>query len=158
MRSVMSSFTLSALFARHRPVAAVLAGLTVLVAACALLVGPAAGDAHAAKQRSWNRLASCESGGNWHINTGNGYYGGLQFSRSTWNGYHGRHFARRADKARRIEQIAVAERVLRSQGWGAWPACSAKLDLGAEERRQKWRVGRWSHGKGHHKGSGGHHG
>jgi len=143
--------------ARTTALTVVLAVLSVLVVAFAVLVGPGATNVDAANKHSWNRLARCESGGNWHINTGNGYYGGLQFSRSTWNGYHGRHFARRADKARRVEQIAVAERVLRGQGWGAWPACSAELGLGAAERRQDWKIGKWRHGKGHHKGAGGHH-
>ena len=74
----------------------------------------------------WDRLAQCESGGNWGINTGNGYSGGLQFSQGTWaaNGGSGS-----ADNASRAEQIRVAERVRASQGWGAWPACSSKLGL-----------------------------
>ncbi|MFL5879956.1 MAG: transglycosylase family protein [Actinomycetota bacterium] len=74
----------------------------------------------------WNRLAQCESGGNWGINTGNGYSGGLQFSSGTWaaNGGSGS-----AASASRAEQIRVAERVRASQGWGAWPACSSKLGL-----------------------------
>jgi LysM repeat protein len=74
----------------------------------------------------WDRLAQCESGGNWGINTGNGYSGGLQFSPGTWaaNGGSGS-----AHNASRAEQIRVAERVRASQGWGAWPACSAKLGL-----------------------------
>jgi LysM repeat protein len=74
----------------------------------------------------WDRLAQCEAGGNWHINTGNGYSGGLQFSPGTWraNGGHGS-----AWKASRAEQIRVAKRVLARQGWGAWPACSRKLGL-----------------------------
>jgi LysM repeat protein len=74
----------------------------------------------------WDRLAQCESGGNWGINTGNGYSGGLQFAQGTWaaNGGSGS-----AHNASRAEQIRVAERVRASQGWGAWPACSAKLGL-----------------------------
>jgi LysM repeat protein len=74
----------------------------------------------------WDRLAQCESGGNWAINTGNGYSGGLQFSAGTWaaNGGSGS-----AQNASRAEQIRVAERVLASQGWGAWPACSSQLGL-----------------------------
>jgi LysM repeat protein len=74
----------------------------------------------------WDRLAQCESGGNWGINTGNGYSGGLQFSAGTWaaNGGTGS-----ASSASRAEQIRVAERVRASQGWSAWPACSAKLGL-----------------------------
>ena len=86
-------------------------------------------SATAAPDSDWDRLAQCESGGNWHINTGNGYYGGLQFAAGTWNGFGGGEFAPTADKASRIEQIYVAEKVLAQQGWGAWPACSASLGL-----------------------------
>ena len=74
----------------------------------------------------WDRLAQCESGGNWGINTGNGYYGGLQFAPCTWRANGGSGSAHNASRA---EQIRVAERVRASQGWGAWPACSAKLGL-----------------------------
>ena len=90
-------------------------------------------SADAATGRTWNRLANCESGSNWHINTGNGYYGGLQFSGSTWSGYGGGRFAPRADLASRAEQIIIAEKVLRNQGWGAWPHCSAALGLDASD-------------------------
>jgi hypothetical protein len=74
----------------------------------------------------WDRIAACESGGNWSINTGNGYYGGLQFTQSTWNAYGGQAYASRADLASRDAQIAVAQRVQAAQGWGAWPVCSYK--------------------------------
>jgi hypothetical protein len=77
----------------------------------------------------WDRLAQCESGGNWHINTGNGYYGGLQFSLWTWHGYGGGSFAYWPHQASREQQIIVAQRVLAGQGWGAWPACSRQLGL-----------------------------
>jgi hypothetical protein len=87
------------------------------------LVGMTA--AHAATEAQWDRVAQCESGGNWHINTGNGYYGGLQFTESTWAGYGGLNYAERADLASKDQQITIAERVLRGQGWGAWPVCSA---------------------------------
>jgi nucleoid-associated protein YgaU len=80
--------------------------------------------AHAATETQWDRVAKCESGGNWHINTGNGYYGGLQFAQSTWVGYGGQQYAARADLASKDQQITVAERVLHGQGWGAWPVCS----------------------------------
>ena len=83
----------------------------------------------AAPVSAWDQVAQCESGGDWHINTGNGYYGGLQFAAGTWNGFGGGEFAPTADKASRIEQIYVAEKVLAQQGWGAWPACSASLGL-----------------------------
>jgi hypothetical protein len=77
----------------------------------------------------WATIAACESGGNWAINTGNGYYGGLQFAQSTWEAYGGLTYAPRADLASPAEQIAVAERTLASQGWGAWPACSSRAGL-----------------------------
>ena len=80
--------------------------------------------AHAATTEQWDRVARCESGGNWHINTGNGYYGGLQFTQSTWSGYGGGQYASRADMASKSAQIVIANRVLHSQGWGAWPVCS----------------------------------
>lgn len=79
----------------------------------------------------WDRLAQCESSGNWRINTGNGYYGGLQFSASTWRGFGGGAFASRADLATKAEQIYVATKVQKVQGWNAWPACSRKLGLRA---------------------------
>ena len=74
----------------------------------------------------WDSLAQCESGGNWSTNTGNGYYGGLQFSLSTWQGHGGSGLP---NESSREAQIAVAERVRSSQGWGAWPACSNQLGL-----------------------------
>ena len=77
----------------------------------------------------WDSLAQCESGGNWGINTGNGFSGGVQFVRSTWLGMGGGEFAPDAYLASREQQIVVAERVLASQGWGAWPGCSSKLGL-----------------------------
>ncbi|GAA2546976.1 hypothetical protein GCM10010210_17940 [Pseudonocardia hydrocarbonoxydans] len=85
-----------------------------------------AGTANAAPASTWDALAECESSGNWDINTGNGYSGGLQFSPSTWRAYGGEGDAHDAS---RTEQIAVAERVLDGQGWGAWPACSRELGL-----------------------------
>ncbi|MEU8163515.1 transglycosylase family protein [Micromonospora parva] len=87
------------------------------------LFGPAA-PAQAAV--NWDAIAKCESGGNWKINTGNGYYGGLQFSQSTWAGYGGKKYAARADLASRGEQIAIAKKVLDGQGIGAWPTCGKK--------------------------------
>ena len=75
---------------------------------------------------TWDSLAQCESGGNWATNTGNGYSGGLQFSATTWAAYGGTGSA--AD-ASREQQIAVAEQVQASQGWGAWPSCAAELGL-----------------------------
>lgn len=75
----------------------------------------------------WDAVAQCESGGNWSINTGNGYYGGLQASLSTWNFYGGQEFAARPDLASREQQIAIAEKVLAKQGAGAWPVCGKNL-------------------------------
>ncbi|MBT2502456.1 transglycosylase family protein [Curtobacterium sp. ISL-83] len=89
-------------------------------------VGLAAAPANAASGSTWDALAQCESGGNWAINTGNGYYGGLQFTLGTWQANGG---TGSPAGASRSAQIAVAERVLATQGWGAWPACSAKLGL-----------------------------
>jgi len=91
--------------------------------------------AHAASTSTWGRLAQCESGGDWDINTGNGYYGGLQFSSGTWRSFGGDHFAKRADLATRVEQITIAEKVLDEQGWGAWPACSRKLGLDSDDAK-----------------------
>lgn len=82
--------------------------------------------ANATSTSTWDALAQCESSGNWSINTGNGYSGGLQFSPTTWAAFGGTGSA--AD-ASREQQIAVAERVQASQGWGAWPSCSAQLGL-----------------------------
>ena len=103
-----------------------------VVAAPLVLASPA----QAASARTWDRLAQCESGGNWSINTGNGFYGGLQFTRSTWNGFGGGRYASRA------EQIAIAEKVLDAQGWGAWPACSRKLGLSNADKGGSPRVSR----------------
>lgn len=75
----------------------------------------------------WDALARCESGGNWAINTGNGYYGGVQFDQNTWERQGGLRYAQRADLATREEQIAIAEVTRARQGWGAWPTCSARL-------------------------------
>ncbi|MDQ0905950.1 murein DD-endopeptidase MepM/ murein hydrolase activator NlpD [Streptomyces canus] len=91
-----------------------------------------AGTAHAADVDTWNKVAACESSNNWSINTGNGYYGGLQFTQSTWEAYGGTRYAARADLATRDQQIAVAEKVLDGQGPGAWPACSARAGLTRE--------------------------
>ncbi len=88
-----------------------------------LLAAPAA---NAAPDSVWDQVAQCESGGNWSINSGNGFFGGLQFTTSTWRGFGGGQFADTPNHASREQQIAVAERVLAGQGWGAWPVCSRK--------------------------------
>ncbi|MFJ8822256.1 transglycosylase family protein [Streptomyces sp. NPDC102467] len=86
-------------------------------------------DDCARDQWPWSCLAECESGGRWNANTGNSFYGGLQFRQSTWEAYGGLKYAPRADLATRAEQIKVAEEVLRGQGWRAWPVCSKKYRL-----------------------------
>src|ERR1700677_1620973 len=86
-----------------------------------------AGQAAAATDGEWDQVASCESGGNWSINTGNGYQGGLQFSQDTWASHGGGDYAPSAQLASRDQQIAIAERVLASQGRGAWPVCGHGL-------------------------------
>ena len=102
---------------------------TGLVALAAVTTG--AGSAQAASGSTWDAVAQCESGGNWSINTGNGYYGGLQFSQSTWEGFGGTQYAARADLASRDQQIAIAEKTLAVQGPGAWPTCSVVAGLTA---------------------------
>ncbi|WAJ44464.1 transglycosylase family protein [Mycobacterium sp. Aquia_216] len=86
-----------------------------------------AGQAAAATDGEWDQVARCESGGNWGINTGNGYYGGVQFNAGTWASHGGREYAPTAQLATREQQIAVAERVLATQGRGAWPVCGGPL-------------------------------
>lgn len=88
-------------------------------------------SAAAADDSAWDRLAQCESGGNWTIHTGNGYYGGLQFSDRTWDAFKVQAGVAvdRADHATRSEQIAVAEVTLAHQGWGAWPVCSRRAGV-----------------------------
>lgn len=85
--------------------------------------------ASAAPASTWDAVAQCESGGNWSINTGNGFYGGLQFYQATWEQFGGRRYAPRADLATPEEQVAVARNVQRAQGWQAWPSCSRRLGL-----------------------------
>jgi hypothetical protein len=124
---------------KHMRYAAVVVAALVLLAPvepAAAAPPPAAGTAmaqvphHCAKhRRPWGCLAQCESGGRWNANTGNGFYGGLQFGQRTWQAFGGRAYAPRADLATRKEQIRVAEKVVRAQGWQAWPACSRKYRL-----------------------------
>lgn len=86
-----------------------------------------AGQAAAATDAEWDQVARCESGGNWAINTGNGFYGGVQFAAGTWASHGGTEFAPSAQLATKDQQIAVAERVLATQGRGAWPVCGTPL-------------------------------
>ncbi|WP_042403296.1 transglycosylase family protein [Streptacidiphilus carbonis] len=106
--------------------AAVLAGVVVAAPVAGLVT---ATSASAADTSTWDAVAQCESTGNWSINTGNGYYGGLQFSDSTWAAYGGTAYASSADQASKSQQIAVAEKVLASQGPGAWPVCGPQAGL-----------------------------
>jgi nucleoid-associated protein YgaU len=85
--------------------------------------------AEAATTTVWDSVAKCESGGNWKINTGNGFYGGVQFAAGTWKAYGGTTYASQAHQATKAEQIAIARRVLAGQGAGAWPTCGRRAGL-----------------------------
>jgi nucleoid-associated protein YgaU len=116
----MKKSTFSTAARRGITVAAVsMAGLALSATAANAAVPAASGS-------TWDALAQCESGGNWAINTGNGFSGGLQFTPQTWAGFGG---TGAPENASRAQQIAVAEKVQATQGWGAWPACAAKLGL-----------------------------
>ncbi|MFJ3670110.1 transglycosylase family protein [Streptomyces sp. NPDC090106] len=115
---------------RYQPNRINRASLTVTAGGAGMaipLIG--AGAAQAADVDTWNKVAACESSSNWSINTGNGYYGGLQFTQSTWEAFGGARYAPRADLATKDQQIAVAEKVLDGQGPGAWPVCSVRAGL-----------------------------
>ncbi|MFJ8692396.1 transglycosylase family protein [Streptomyces roseolilacinus] len=103
------------------------ASLTVTIGSALPLIG--AGTAHAASVDVWEKVAACESTSRWQTNTGNGHYGGLQFTQSTWEAYGGTRYAPRADQATKDQQIAVAEKVLKGQGPRAWPTCSERAGL-----------------------------
>ncbi|SDN84343.1 LysM domain-containing protein [Geodermatophilus sp. DSM 45219] len=115
------------------PARALRRGAVVLGGAAAVSLGVLAAPASAAAPNDWDAVAQCESSGNWAINTGNGYYGGLQFSASTWAAYGGTEYAPNAHLATKAQQIAVAERTLDGQGKGAWPTCGKALDPSAPE-------------------------
>ena len=109
------------------PARAALVLATAGITSITSLVGPAAAASSPTSRVNWDAIAECESGGNWSINTGNGYYGGLQFSRSTWRAYGGTGLP---SQASRETQIAIATKLRdASGGYGAWPACAAKLGL-----------------------------
>jgi len=110
-----------------RSMKARLAGIGV--AGAATILGGVATANTARAGSVWDAVAACESGGNWAINTGNGFYGGLQFTHSTWVGYGGGAFASNANLASRDQQITIAQKVLAGQGPGAWPVCSVKAGL-----------------------------
>jgi nucleoid-associated protein YgaU len=113
---------------RRRAVAATLA---TTVGAAAVVTGAMAAPAEAktSHHNVWDKVAGCESGHHWHIHTGNGYYGGLQFNSSTWARHGGHKYAHQASQASRTEQIEVARRVLHSQGRDAWPVCGPRAGL-----------------------------
>ncbi|HEX7353199.1 transglycosylase family protein, partial [Brachybacterium sp.] len=111
--------------ARVAPKMAAATGGAVIAAG----LGVSGAGVAAADDGVWDRVAQCESGGNWSINTGNGYYGGLQFSPSTWRAFGGAEFASSAHQATKSEQIAVAKRTLDRQGPGAWPTCGKRAGL-----------------------------
>ncbi|MGW3043324.1 transglycosylase family protein [Kitasatospora sp. NPDC001159] len=112
---------------RNRVRMAVVAGAAAAALPVAGLV--TATSASAAPSSAWDAVAQCESGGNWSISTGNGFHGGLQFTPSTWAAYGGTAYAPQANQATKAQQISVAEKVLASQGPGAWPVCSKQAGL-----------------------------
>ncbi|MFG2322804.1 transglycosylase family protein [Streptomyces sp. NPDC048568] len=115
---------------RYQPNRINRASLTVTAGGAGLalpLVGT--GTVQAADVETWDKVAACESTDDWDINTGNGYYGGLQFTQSTWEAFGGTRYAPRADLATKDQQIAIAEKVLDGQGPGAWPVCSQRAGL-----------------------------
>ncbi len=115
--------------ARTSSMATRAAGVAVLASAAVaggLATAPAAS---AAPSNVWDRVAACESGGNWQIATGNGYYGGLQFNAGSWRAAGGTRYASLPHRATRAQQIAAAQNLLRQQGPGAWPVCSKKAGL-----------------------------
>ncbi|NMO00635.1 DUF348 domain-containing protein [Gordonia sp. TBRC 11910] len=97
--------------------------------AATVRIGTKPGAPYVAPGSVWDALAQCESTGNWAINNGNGFYGGIQFDAGTWLRWGGGKYAPRADMATREEQIEIAKKTLAAQGWGAWPACASRLGL-----------------------------
>ncbi|GHB32816.1 hypothetical protein GCM10010377_24080 [Streptomyces viridiviolaceus] len=113
---------------RYQPNRINRASLTVTASGAGMAL-PLIGTAQAADVDTWDKVAACEAGNDWDINTGNGYYGGLQFTQSTWEAFGGTRYAPRADLATKDQQIAIAEKVLDGQGPGAWPVCSGRAGL-----------------------------
>ena len=103
----------------------IIAGTATIFGGVALL--GAAAPAQAADK--WDQLVECEASGNWSANTGNGFSGGLQFTKSTWLAFGGGKYAPVAHQATREQQIDIAKKVQAGQGWGAWPACTSKLGI-----------------------------
>jgi hypothetical protein len=108
---------------RRRVTGAAVAGVATVAG------GMATATSASAASTVWDRVAACESAGNCSINTGNGYYGGLQFSSGTWSAYGGDRYAATANRASRAQQISIAQKVLSAQGPGAWPTCGARAGL-----------------------------
>ncbi|MEV4944319.1 FG-GAP-like repeat-containing protein [Streptomyces sp. NPDC053755] len=108
--------------------------LALSLATCSAIValGGAAGSSHAASVSTWEKLAECESGGNWSINTGNGYYGGLQFSLATWQSIGGTQYAAYPHQATKNEQILMGEKLLDAAGENQWPVCGPQVGLGSD--------------------------
>lgn len=115
---------LHALSVRSRVLGIAALGSATVVASLAM-----ASPAEAATSSVWDRVAKCEAGGNWKISTGNGYYGGLQFSASSWRAAGGTKYASLPHRATRAQQIAIGQKLLKMQGPGAWPVCSRKAGL-----------------------------
>ncbi|WP_371501556.1 transglycosylase family protein [Kitasatospora sp. NBC_00374] len=125
-RNETTAATTFATTKRKRVRMAVMAGAVLALPVAGLVT---ATSSSAAPVSTWDKVAQCESTGNWSINTGNGFYGGLQFTNSTWAAFGGTSYAPQANLASKAQQIAVAEKVLASQGPGAWPVCSVKAGL-----------------------------
>ena len=117
--------TLSVSPTRRRIAGVAVAGATAAVGTVATATSASA----ATTSNVWDAVAACESGGNWSINTGNGFYGGLQFTHQTWQGFGGGQYAYDAHQATKAQQIEIAQKVLQVQGPGAWPVCSVKAGL-----------------------------
>lgn len=101
--------------------------LLVALMSTVLVATTLSAPASAISMRTWKRLAKCESGNRWHIDTGNGYYGGLQISGGTWSAFGGKKYATFPHRAKVREQVRVAKRIKNGQGWGAWPSCSRRI-------------------------------
>ncbi|MET8701248.1 transglycosylase family protein [Kitasatospora sp. NPDC058032] len=125
-RNETAAATTTATKRRNRVRMALMAGALTALPVAGLV---AANGASAAPVSVWDKVAQCEATGNWAINSGNGFYGGLQFTSSTWAAFGGTAYAPQAHQATKAQQIAVGEKVLASQGPGAWPVCSVKAGL-----------------------------
>ncbi|MFE2105037.1 transglycosylase family protein [Kitasatospora sp. NPDC059463] len=125
-RNETTAATTTATKRRNRVRMALMAGALTALPVAGLV---AANSASAAPVSVWDKVAACEATGNWAINSGNGFYGGLQFTSSTWAAFGGTAYAPQAHQATKAQQIAVGEKVLAAQGPGAWPVCSVKAGL-----------------------------